>query len=406
MGRTKRKRKTKHPIPKNLSTDPEIITLIKWMHSNGWQNETELHPAEFSNTGRGLTSKQKFKPNNTIISIPLKLMISYRTLKNHLIFRNLKTNLTIHEALAIFLIYEKSLGFKSEWFPYISTLPKSYINFIFGETLEMLPSQLRDELLEKRRKVMISYGNIKMGLEGFDDIRDDFVEWSYWAVNTRAVYVNPDQIRELACDSRDSNIDKYLLDEPNMALVPFLDLFNHSFDTNTSAEIINNTYTLTTKSNFDSYDQIFISYGAHDNIKLMVEYGFFIPNNKFDTITLSLDLFMNKLSQKQMEYIISNNLSKDVYISRDGHLSFNAQALLYTVTNPNCKAWSQNIYANEYSATELKRIYKLASLCCEKILNNYMEMMEKTFELENMLVDYLNEYMKFLKFVINIYDNK
>lgn len=404
MGRTKRKRKTKNPIPKNLSTDPEIITLIKWMHSNGWQNETQLHPAEFSNTGRGLTSKQKFKPNNTIISIPLKLMINYQTLKNHLIFRNLKTNLTIHEALAIFLIYEKSLGFKSEWFPYISTLPKSYINFVFGE---ILPSQLRDELLEKRTKVMISYENIKRVLVGFD-IGDEILEWSYWTVNTRAVYVDPDQIRGLTCDSRDTNIDKYLLDEPNMALVPFLDLFNHSFDTNTSAEIINNTYTLITKSNFDSYDQIFISYGAHDSIKLIVEYGFFISHNKFDTIILSLDQFKNRLSQKQNEYIISNNLSKDAYISRDGSLSFNAQALLYTVTNPNCKAWSHNIYSNEYSSIELKMIYKLASLCCKKILNSYMEMMkmEKTCGLENMLVDYLYEYMEFLKFVINIYDNK
>ena len=77
----------------------------------------------------------------------------------------------------------------------------------------------------------------------------------------------------------------------SLALAPFLDMFNHSSDANTKMYIDfdNELYILKTLNSFRKHQQIFIKYGPHSNLKLLIEYGFIIPCNHYDFIEFSFD---------------------------------------------------------------------------------------------------------------------
>lgn len=399
MGRTKRKRrqlKLKTQC-QSLKNDTKFIALLKWMNFNGWQNKTSLYPANFELTGRGLTSKKYINKGETLIEIPLKLLVSYVTIQNLEIFKNIQTKLTIHEALIVFLIHEKYINNKtSPWFEYISTLPESFNTCVecTENEINLLPDNLQSYILDIRLKHSKSFKNLQHALKNteFNDfLTFEIFNWCFWTVNTRAVYVDPKQIQALPQDEitpfyKETN---FLIDEPNMALAPFLDLFNHSVDTTTKAEISeqNLTYKLITNSKFSAYKQFFISYGAHDSIKLLCEYGFFIPNNHFDKFDLNFDEILkihgSSLNYRQKDYLNSKlNLKKDLNVSYNG-FSYNTIALFYIITNENHNNWNVKIYSNTYSNTDFGFIYTLGKKVCTHILDQYNL-------IEEQMTNYLN----------------
>lgn len=48
----------------------------------------------------------------------------------------------------------------------------------------------------------------------------------------------------------------------------------------------NNCFEIKTYNSFRKYDQVFISYGAHSNTHLLMEYGFILPDNPHDVYEL------------------------------------------------------------------------------------------------------------------------
>lgn len=45
-------------------------------------------------------------------------------------------------------------------------------------------------------------------------------------------------------------------------------------------------YEIRTLDNYKKYDQVFISYGSHDNYHLLMEYGFTLPDNPNDAVMM------------------------------------------------------------------------------------------------------------------------
>ncbi|CAB3380945.1 Hypothetical predicted protein [Cloeon dipterum] len=102
----------------------------------------------------------------------------------------------------------------------------------------------------------------------------DFL-WAWFAVNTRAVYVEPSQ-------------DKICKDKDNIALAPFLDLLNHSPHIEPNKVGWNGDfYQIKASKSFKKHDQVYISYGAHDNLTLCLEYGFIVAKNSHDRVIFS-----------------------------------------------------------------------------------------------------------------------
>lgn len=430
MGRTKRKRTRNKINSRNayLDRDSSIVELKRWMKVHGWDNSTSLKFSLFEQTGRGLTSSKNLAPSDRLIEIPYELMISYTTLKdffaNNLVLPSNFKQLKIQDALSIFLVIERHKGYHSKWKPYIDSLPQDTPSLPWmcsEKEFNTLPAELRPKVQDKRDSFKSSWQRSKESINPFWQceccktpghrvLSGNLFTWAYVMVNTRAVYVDPDIALELSRDSV-NNLSFSLSDDPCMALCPFLDMFNHSYKsvTNATLEKVNGRwmYKLITLTSAEKYKEIFISYGSHDNDKLLCEYGFFIPNNVLDVLRVNFDQVLKcakvNLNDRQYKFIRDRQFDKDLYLNADG-LSFNLKGALFVILNCDLMNWCLNIFSENYSKKDLSFMYCIANnlVKCKidecsselTILNSYCSDSSEAFKNVVSYFKYKIEFMK------------
>ncbi|KAJ8985582.1 hypothetical protein NQ317_011546 [Molorchus minor] len=355
MGRTATRRSKKINV---VYADhlKEIIDLRRWLSKYGWSNVTKLKLAKFPDTDRGVMSSKRFKKGDTIIAIPLDLMITYKTVSKGLteILSLSDVSLEIHDLLTLFLVTERCKE-QSLWSEYINSLPQNSPPLPWlasPEELNSYPADLQIISERKRKNLEESLYRTKRSIKKHPDcvLDEDLFKWGYVLVNTRAVYIHPDFVR-----ITNENMNDALADEPTMALCPFLDMFNHHFQALTESEVVYREgqwfYQLKTLTGTNKYDQIFISYGAHDNIKLLMEYGFFLADNKLDTVKFGLEEVLKiagvNVDSRQYKFIKDHNFdnSEDLYIGYEG-ISFNLKAVLFVICNAEVKNFNYVVFGN------------------------------------------------------------
>lgn len=398
MGRTKRRRQRRKSktVFSYMHSDVGTINFIKWMTINGWIDTCKLRIAEFPNTGRGVLSLKKIKHNDLLTEVPLHLMITYKTLEEsillHLYVKNLKSLLSIHEMLAIFLVLEYHLGHSSIWFKYLSYLPDQQTItipwFCSDEEMFCLPADLRTCIEECKHNLEESWNRVILKSacicphcnEDISNILKKTVyNWAYTIVNSRSVYIDPKEIRKMTGKS----LDKFLSDEPTMALCPYIDMFNHSSIATVKAILRPDgpvpKYCLITENNFETYEEIFISYGAHDNKKLLCQYGFILPENQFDTIEFDLKEIINvcklNVSSRQYKFLCDHGFNSDINVN-NVKFSFNMAAVLYVLTHSNDLDWSLRVYTSVFTKAQLKLMYGLAEILLKWKLKEYEKDLE------------------------------
>jgi len=104
--------------------------------------------------------------------------------------------------------------------------------------------------------------------------------------------------------------------DDRMALNPFADLFNHTDADGCGVAFGPEGYTIIANRGIESGDEIYISYGSHSNDFLLTEYGFILPENRWDEISLD-PYILPLLSENQKErlddvgflgkYVLDNN---------------------------------------------------------------------------------------------------
>ncbi|KAB0798383.1 hypothetical protein PPYR_09376 [Photinus pyralis] len=386
MGRTwrrRRSRKKNSSISTALNHDSMIVNLTRWMTRHNWNNETKLKLSHFKNTGRGVTCDRSLMIEDTLIEVPYALMITLDSLEGvgEVVVTPNGEKLTIHDLLSLFLVIERHKGESSNWKYYLDSLPDCLPHLPWLATsseIDLFPNTLRETILNRRENFELSWKRSKESINprwkceccqtvGHRVITLNSFIWAYVMVNTRAVYVDPNVVRELS-SSKWGNI---LSDEPSMALCPFLDMFNHSNNARTSATLVKSdgkwVYKLITLSPSKRHEEIFISYGTHDNIKLLCEYGFFIPHQGLDCIswTLSdtLEATKMKLNERQYKFLKTRKLDDSLYIDCNG-LSFNLKAALFVILNPFISDWCSCVFGNFPSGCSSQEMQEL----CRKLL--------------------------------------
>ncbi|KAM6161684.1 SET domain-containing protein 4 [Erethizon dorsatum] len=215
----------------NESHKPEFIELKKWLKDRNFE-DTNLTPARFPGSGRGLMSKKSLREGQMIISLPESCLLTTDTV----IQSSLGAYITKWKpppspllALCTFLVSEKHAGDRSVWKPYLDILPKSYTCPVClePEVVNLLPEPLKAKAEEQRTSVQEYFASSR---DFFSSLQPLFAEaidsvfsysallWAWCTINTRAVYLRP---RRRDC----------LSSEPDTcALAPYLDLLNHSPD--------------------------------------------------------------------------------------------------------------------------------------------------------------------------------
>lgn len=368
------------------------------MKKHGWTQTCSLSPAEFLNSGRGLITEESISSNQVIISIPVRLLITICSVAASDISWLFQTNhehFFAQEVLAIFLVWEKHLREKSKWRPYINTLPSDYSIPLFcsQEELAILPTFISELVQKQTLKCKNAFDAIRRILNDKicshceKKLRDVFTyeeyKWAWSSVNTRCVYVDI---------KNSSKHDLRLKDKANIALAPFLDMFNHSNNAKVEVDSSNNNYEIKTLVSFNKYSQVFIHYGHHSNVKLYTEYGFVLPCNSHDFIQFSFEEVLSYIrnvqdiqnEQLKIDFLKVHRLTNDLSCNSED-MSFNMKVAIYVLvsTEKRKEIMTKKIYSCEFDEQENNIICKLGK---QLVLQKYMEykniskaMDEKTF---------------------------
>ncbi|XP_053420178.1 SET domain-containing protein 4 isoform X3 [Nycticebus coucang] len=278
-GRTSRIRRRKlsrssEPRGVNESFKCEFIELKKWLKDRKFE-DTNLMPACFPGTGRGLMSKTSLQEGQMIISLPENCLLTTDTVIESYLgayITKWKPPPSPLLALCTFLVSEKHAGDQSPWKPYLEILPKTYTCPVCleSEVVNLLPKPLKAKAEEQRARVQEFFASSR---DFFCSLQPLFAEavdsifsysallWAWCTVNTRAVYLRH---RWRECLSAEPD---------TCALAPYLDLLNHSPNVQVKAAFNEETrcYEIRTASSWRKHEEVFICYGHHDNQRLLLE---------------------------------------------------------------------------------------------------------------------------------------
>ncbi|XP_049641745.1 SET domain-containing protein 4 [Suncus etruscus] len=314
-GRTSRIRRRKYRGSESRgvteSHKPEFIELKKWLKDRKFE-DTNLVPACFPGTGRGLMSRTSLRKGQVIISLPESCLLTTETVMRSRLgvyIARWQPPLSPVLALCTFLVFEKHVGLRSSWKPYLDVLPTTYTCpvCLAPNVVALLPEPLRVQAQEQRARVQ----GLFTASRGFfsslqplfpqDPVDSVFTKavfrWAWCTVNTRAVYVKP--MAQPGCSP-----------EPDTsALAPFLDLLNHSPHVQVKAAFNEESrcYEIQLASDCRKHQEVFICYGPHDNRRLLLEYGFVATHNPHASVPVVLDTLVKYLpsADKQMSKKIS-----------------------------------------------------------------------------------------------------
>lgn len=397
MGRTQKVRKLKkqRDIIKISSNSEVYYELFKFLSSRGWKNEKRLTVSTFLE-GRGLYAKEDLSDNDLIIELPLNCLITISTIEGDQNFIKLfkeenfidmKQMISFQALLAFYLSYQKTLGKESEWYIYICTLPKEFTMPFFCKKNELyhLPDHIILKIVEQNNAIKMNYQHLINILH--EDFREmislDTFKWAYFVCNSRSVYINSKSIESII-DEEMIKLKHLIIDQPNMALAPMLDLLNHQDEAKTRCQLshcekfieenvqsincgnINLTYMLFTLKSRKKYEQIFINYGPYNNTKLLVEYGFILRNNRMDFLEFSLDdincyikkhleLRMIPIPKHKFKFIKDHALDQQMYIDKGDGLNHNFQVVLAILLSPkNIYNLTQVAFGNDLNFCDIK----------------------------------------------------
>ncbi|EDS29701.1 conserved hypothetical protein [Culex quinquefasciatus] len=364
MGRTGRRRRCRR---NNVVECYEHTELYRSLGGLGWENGTELRVANFEETGKGLFSRRGFKAGDCIISLPFESLISLKSIEEDEAFLACfnkdaladfsKGELQFQSLLALYLIYLR-LEDNSPRKAYLNSIPESFTTPYFCSKLEManLPNVVLKQMVQQNEIIKQNFTLLQSILnnDSLQAVDLDLFKWAYFAVNTRSVYLEP-RVLKLLLKGKTTFFAEKLKDEPNMALAPFLDFFNHNAGAETTSklsisyesltkqfkknQITHLYYELFTSKPVPPFSQIFISYGTHNNTKLLLEYGFSLPANPQDFLELTLDdinafiradpeLRPLKIHREKYRFIADHSLGEQLFFVPGDLLSHNLAVCL------------------------------------------------------------------------------
>ncbi|NWX56283.1 SETD4 protein, partial [Promerops cafer] len=317
-GRTGRKRRRKHLKSfmdgVNCSHQLEYIKLKKWLKERGFE-DSNLRPAEFWETGRGLMTTKALQAGDLIISLPEKCLLTTGTVLSSCLGGHIvkwKPPVSPLLALCTFLIAEKHAGEKSPWKPYLDVLPQTYTCPACWEpdAINLLPKPLKKKAQEQKLLIQELFRSSKAFFSSLQPLFAEntgtifnfsALEWAWCTVNTRTIYM------------KHPHRECFSLEPDVYALAPYLDLLNHSPNVQVKAAFNERTrsYEIWTNSQCKKYQEVFICYGPHDNQRLLLEYGFVAMDNPHSSVYVSADTLLKYFSPLDKQRKAKISILKD-----------------------------------------------------------------------------------------------
>ncbi|CAO1600045.1 hypothetical protein XANCAGTX0491_003751 [Xanthoria calcicola] len=245
-----------------------------------------------------------------------------------------------------------------EWdLPFPSAIDHSSANFP-GAVFEADPNL---SLLQKqRKKLKADWERVGEALPNMSFER--YIH--YWLlVNTRTFYFEMPKVR--THPPRDDRI----------VMCPFIDLFNHQ-DTGCNVQFADTGYTVTTDRTYDAGDQVYVSYGRHSNDFLLVEYGFVLSSNRWDSTPVDHCLMAHLVNTPVEEQLRRAGYLGGYFLNNDG-VCYRTQVAICAQLLPE-QSWNDFIAGRNFDDT--RHEYQAQALLASQVLGPYLQEAEGALE--------------------------
>ncbi|VDM61507.1 unnamed protein product [Angiostrongylus costaricensis] len=312
----------------------------------------EIRSCETS--GNGVFATKFFRTNEKLIELPRELVITAGKIADFEMYSELlyekKFFPTPFELLTLFFCMEDCES--SFYAPYINVLPKSfttpsYMNKYIDPV--NLPLSARQYWCIQQKDLQEIWKRL------VPEISHKKFLWAWNVVNTRCIYVENKPHVKVDNSAGDT-----------LAVVPFVDMLNHDpcakglagFDSYSNKYIVRSTHCVLED------EEVTVCYGAHDNARLWMEYGFTLPNNPNGRVTIETALFIAlaksvgvTVSSQHEEVLHTAGLPCSLYLSDEGPswaLRTNSDRLLATSCSSRIR-WRELIYGSSALHTTADR---------------------------------------------------
>lgn len=354
-------------------SDDKIKRLLEWIN---YTEDADLKPSTNSyissnldvvnseNYGRGIYANTPIKAKQLLIRIPPSFLLNFTTIIRHItshsstkladsIYANIYVpeiiddkfsaiyfkltlpellDLSSFQILALYLTFEFQRS-SSFWEPFINTLPEISdftLTPLIWKVLQVddweflyksLPKSTRghaDKVYERfitDYEVVLELISLKTA-NPQDYLSQKLFLRAWMCINSRCLYMTMPQGKNAA---------------DNFTMAPYVDFLNHSTQDQCQLKIDRTGFQVYSNNNYDTSDQLFLSYGPHSNEFLLCEYGFMIPlGNTWNDLDLS-DIIINLLTKDQVEFLKQQDYYGDYTINVESGVSFRTEVVLATL---------------------------------------------------------------------------
>lgn len=341
-----------------LSPGEQHQFFIKWANKQGIEMNG-VAPAKFVGRGIGIIAARDLEKGEKIVFVPVSALISIdsKPIRN----RNFPKGFSIHGRLAAHLTLIHS-DEESSHKPWQDIWPseedfKTILPFNWPDNLQsLLPVAAQDLLAAQQKKLENDWKDLQPFLP--PDSKDLF-SYTWMIVNTRCFYWDyPDLPPSRLPKKRQS-----LTADDCYAMCPFLDYFNHADE---GCEPLHDAlgYAVTCNREYKAGEEVYVSYGSHNNDFLLVEYGFILEQNNCDTTQVD-HLILPKLTQAEIETLKEDSFYGN-YTVTNRSVCHRTQAALRLQTLP-ARRYRVFVSGADDGSSDQKRI----DIKCRQLLDEY-----------------------------------
>lgn len=283
---------------------------------------------------RGIVATADIEPNETILCVPRRILMGIQSaLEDEVIARAVervsgKEGLCIsdQQLLAIHLLNECSKKEQSFWYPYISTLPRSYstgCSLRDAHIEEVQFSYAKRFLYQAKDECAALYRGALSVLRVVLDTKSKWTtlhawKWALSTLSSRTMFMPGDSIGILCPYG-----DLHNFSSPPPPITPHLEGLDQGLliedEKNISGEGYydpdRDMYVLVSRRMYTQGEQVFLCYGRHTNLHLLRYYGFCLEDNPHNTALIPIIHFSKSVQQHI-------GLEEDAYLHNNGYPSF------------------------------------------------------------------------------------